>query len=827
MRILLITITALLISTTGWADESGDTVALPRLTEQYYQSQTFLTHSYDYELVNRKRRLQKQASDVNAIGSSLTSIVSLFGGMIASNAGWKEGVYIPSAVILELGGIWGLSVWSRHIQEKADEITLPELPRDTMTTQAQNMLLNSYAQSYGLNSTNYADALMWCARKCLNYGDQKQAQQLMKRSCQMWQQYGKSPFEGRDTISEIFYRDLRSELELISNRDYQALRNKRRATELKRLYFGQQSEAYLTALLSLSQLYAERLKHRKSERLHNEGYQTYVELIKREFCQSSETERTNYWNKAITYISRTVDLAHQAIGKGNDSSSPNLSAAAYNALLLSKGLLLNTSISFENYIKQTGNTEAVALLTTKKSMSASGAPQAKLDSMDYAILHALQSAGQEYNIPQLSVTWKDVACQLGPDDLAIEFYRTSTGAYGAILLRHDWKAPRMVRLGSIIQQNGHYLTLAQSLARRPFETFTPDDCDNIWTVSRAVWPDALVKHFPTTREGRVYFSADGQLLVTGIEYLPFVRPNHDFHAISDLYHVYRLSSTRELVIGHDVPQSKEMDIYGGLRYDMSEKDIVDDMQKYPEQYNYDNYLAQNTARYAEQEDTIIEYLKGTLREAEQIKASVNGLSNSPLHATLYTDHQGTEASLKALDGKHHRIIHIGTHGFYYTIKDSLIYGRFLPNEAKERPLLRSGLFMAGANRRYQGKAIPRGADDGILTAQEVSTLDLSGLDLVTLSACETGQGEIDIDGVFGLQRGFKMASAQSILMSLWKVDDEATCLLMTEFYKNWISEGKSKHDSLELAKQAVRSHKEKGWNDPKYWAAFILLDGLD
>jgi len=64
-------------------------------------------------------------------------------------------------------------------------------------------------------------------------------------------------------------------------------------------------------------------------------------------------------------------------------------------------------------------------------------------------------------------------------------------------------------------------------------------------------------------------------------------------------------------------------------------------------------------------------------------------------------------------------------------------------------------------------------------------------------------------------------------MSLWKVDDEATGLLITEFYKNWIGEKKTKHKALELAKQSVRSHKEEGWDDPRYWAAFILLDALD
>ena len=121
----------------------------------------------------------------------------------------------------------------------------------------------------------------------------------------------------------------------------------------------------------------------------------------------------------------------------------------------------------------------------------------------------------------------------------------------------------------------------------------------------------------------------------------------------------------------------------------------------------------------------------------------------------------------------------------------------------------------------------RNSDDGILTAYEISQMNLTGLNLVSLSACETGLGDITGDGVFGLQRGFKKAGANSILMSLWKVDDEATCLLMTEFYKKWIGEGKTKHDALEFAKQMVRSHKEKGWDDPKYWAAFILLDGLE
>lgn len=115
--------------------------------------------------------------------------------------------------------------------------------------------------------------------------------------------------------------------------------------------------------------------------------------------------------------------------------------------------------------------------------------------------------------------------------------------------------------------------------------------------------------------------------------------------------------------------------------------------------------------------------------------------------------------------------------------------------------------------------------DNKLMSSEISLLNLHGLDLVTLSACDSGLGDITGDGVFGLQRGFKKAGANSILMSLWKVDDEATCKLMTEFYSNWIGKKMTKHDALEAAKKTVRE--TKGWEDPKYWASFILLDGLD
>ena len=138
---------------------------------------------------------------------------------------------------------------------------------------------------------------------------------------------------------------------------------------------------------------------------------------------------------------------------------------------------------------------------------------------------------------------------------------------------------------------------------------------------------------------------------------------------------------------------------------------------------------------------------------------------------------------------------------------------------------RSGLLFSGANNTLRGNYQKiEGVEDGILTAKEIAQMDLRGTDLLVLSACQTGLGEVSGEGVFGLQRGFKKAGVNTILMSLWEVDDQATSLLMTAFYKE-LAKGRSKADALKAAQRAVRECKDKDFSSPYYWAAFILLDG--
>jgi CHAT domain-containing protein len=169
-----------------------------------------------------------------------------------------------------------------------------------------------------------------------------------------------------------------------------------------------------------------------------------------------------------------------------------------------------------------------------------------------------------------------------------------------------------------------------------------------------------------------------------------------------------------------------------------------------------------------------------------------------------------------------RVLHIATHGF------------FQPDTTKgNNPLIHSGLLLTGANKTLAGEKSDD-LDDGILTAYEAMNLNLDNTDLVVLSACETGLGEIkNGEGVYGLQRAFKVAGAKSIIMSLWKVDDEATQELMVAFYRNWVSAasdqpnkgGKGLTPVLSKRAAFLKAQKElkAKYPNPYYWGAFVMV----
>lgn len=215
-------------------------------------------------------------------------------------------------------------------------------------------------------------------------------------------------------------------------------------------------------------------------------------------------------------------------------------------------------------------------------------------------------------------------------------------------------------------------------------------------------------------------------------------------------------------------------------------------------------------------------LPGTRTEGEHIAAM--------LGVTALVGPQASKEHLKSVRSP--RIMHIATHGFFLpdqepppgkskssTDKQTETLDRNATplSRAMESPLLRSGLALAGANAWLQGKRLPNESDDGILTGEDASGLDLLATDLVVLSACETGLGDIRVgEGVFGLRRAFLLAGAKTLVMSLWKVPDAQTQMLMEDFYKRILA-GRPRAEALREAQLSIR---EK-FPGPFYWGAFI------
>ncbi len=463
------------------------------------------------------------------------------------------------------------------------------------------------------------------------------------------------------------------------------------------------------------------------------------------------------------------------------SQSSNMSTLCYNYLLMSKSLLLSFDASIKNIMAQTKNTELrdkyFTYLVQKKDYESGRLSKEQFNQYEHDFLESLSKERNFADFTNLKMD--NVQKRLGNEDLVIEFYENPTHhsptLYAVVL--EQKKSPKVILCCSAEEE----------------QTYADNN-----KLTELVY-NKLAQYISNKK--RVYFVPSGRLYT-----YPFESEISQY--CSETTKFFRLSSSRELVLNKQ-KKGKNAIIYGGLRYGMDVDKMIADSLEYSTKERSTEFST--LTRFADQ----ISPLPGTLEEAKNIKLTFDKKSKEK--AELFVDLKGTESAFKANNGKDIRIIHIGTHGFY--IKDEI--------EIND-PLLRSGLLLAGAENYFYEENFINGADDGILTSLEISNINLRGLDLVTLSACDTGKGDITGDGVFGLQRGFKKAGANSILMSLWKVDDDATCKLMTEFYSNWIGKKMTKHDALEAAKTSVRTDKEHPqWKEPKYWAAFILLDALD
>jgi CHAT domain-containing protein len=225
------------------------------------------------------------------------------------------------------------------------------------------------------------------------------------------------------------------------------------------------------------------------------------------------------------------------------------------------------------------------------------------------------------------------------------------------------------------------------------------------------------------------------------------------------------------------------------------------------------YLAEAEARKS------IADLPGTEKEITQLQFM---LKQKGWNTSEYIENSAAEEKIKELNSP--KIFHIATHGLYRPSPAVTLENSVEGSEALliQNPLMRTGLLLKGAGDLLDKTDYNYNMENGILTAYEAMSLNLDKTDLVVLSACETGLGDLEAgEGVYGLQRAFLVAGAKVLIMSMFKVDDDATQKLMLKFYQKWLNNGNMRLSFID-AKKELRLE----YPDPIHWGAFMMI-GID
>ncbi len=563
------------------------------------------------------------------------------------------------------------------------------------------------------------------------------------------------------------------------------------------------------------------LKHGSQFELYADSVvQNFKHNIRHEFTFLTSAQRANYWeqqNKILDAMSAQA-LRH---------ATPKMRQLAYDITLLKKGMLLKTQTDIFDIVNTSGDEVLLNMymdllqlndqqrLAAERNLPFTNEQEEQKEYLEQMIQARVLEYG-DYT-QAMSIRWQEVKNALNKNETAIEFasipISKDSTIYAALLLNPKSKAPKLIPL---FEEKEALSMWDMSDDWSTNDMYSEDS--NGRKFSKLIWSKLL----PHLKKGEtVYLAATGLLHQLAIEALPY----DDNHSMADIFNLVRVSSTREIVTRHGNTNNTTAVLYGGIQYDVT----ADTLLAQSQQYATMSLLASRGIDNDTTNRGTVDYLPGTKIEAESIQQI---LENNNVQVQLFTSTNANEESFKALSGMHQNILHIGTHGFFWTDstaqkKDYFSQRMIGMDNAMSAPptidpLNRCGLLFAGANLAMQGHSadLPEGVQDGILTAKEISLLDLRDADLVVLSACETGKGEITGDGVFGLQRAFKMAGARTIIMSLWPVSDQATQLFMTEFFRYWITNGLPKREAFRKAQNQVR----QAYGEPIYWAGFIMLD---
>jgi len=616
--------------------------------------------------------------------------------------------------------------------------------------------------------------------------------------------------------------------------DYaQAERCYREALGIFERVFGKDHPDYINSVDNLYSVYLDKQEYLRAFAYKQEAYALMAGQVNRNFSFLSERQRSAYWDAYARSFESSYTLAWR-------HPVQESRALSYDNALFSKGLLLRTANAVRDAIYASGDRALVArfegLVRLRRQIDAlrqAGGAQADTGNNEESIRALEQRADTleksltrdsiEFRDFQadLALNWQNVRDSLQANEAAVEFVSfqlydkgwTGKTMYAALLLLPGMVSPEWLPLCEEEALSGLF---AKGLNRKIDEQTRILYDEYGGEIYKAVW-----KPLEQALEGieTVYYSPSGLLHKVAFDALP-VKGNA---RLADMYSLRRVSSTREIALRKNAaprPQGGAA-VYGGIFYSVNDADMRAAASGYQAQDGAGAPGAYMPMRAIVKKPVGLSpwaFLAGTVSESERIQEL---LIQHKTASVLYSGNKGNEESFKGLSGKKTAIIHVATHGFFEEDIEKKYQRLDGVKKAAENPLLRSGLVLAGANNARGGRPV-EGVEDGILYADEITKINLLGAELVVLSACETGLGTVNnSEGVFGLQRAFKLAGADTLIMSLWSVSDAATSILMREFYSNWLS-GKAKQEAFAEAQAALR--RDARYAAPYFWAAFVLID---
>jgi CHAT domain-containing protein len=562
-------------------------------------------------------------------------------------------------------------------------------------------------------------------------------------------------------------------------------------------YFSRSHPEYVKILSKLAKVYYMEKDYKRSKRNIEEALNDYDLFIKQYFPALSEREKAKYWNTMKGDFEFYNTLAFGQLEDFRD-----LAGKVYNYQLLTKALLLSSSIkirerilnSSDEALKNAYNNWVVKkeFLTNALSMSSEQLIQNSIDpaalGADVEKLERELSEKSELfgsTFESKKITYENVQKSIGKNEVAVEMVRyryfnhdfTDSIVYVAMYVKNDNTRPKVIEL-----PEGHRMeTRFFHYYRNCIITKQSD------AYSYKVFWEPIQKE--VGQFATIYFSPDGIYNLINLEAIP----TPDGKYVIDNSNIVIVSNTKDLYFRKQKKRdvsSNTATMFGNPRF----------------------YLA------ATDNHTIAD-LPGTEKEVNELEEL---LKQKGWKTSEYVEASATEERVKELDSP--KIFHIATHGFSTPVISEDDAKQMTQSEAQlsENPLLKTGLLLKGAGDLLTKTKYNYNLENGILTAYEAMSLNLDKTDLVVLSACETGLGEVSNgEGVYGLQRAFLVAGAKVLIMSLFKVDDEATQKLILNFYKKWLSTGNMRQSFVDAKKELRVEYPE-----PINWGAFMMI-GLD